>query len=133
MVSYRVAVVWKSEEMTVFSAPMPVVPLQCCCSVLCVFSANGAVFSWGSGQYGRLGQGHLRDRYAPLMISDPLREVKVTQVACNEFHSAAVCGECVYVCMCVYMCGVWCVCVCMCFCVLNYMLQVAVSLNQAIF
>ena len=68
-----------------------------------LYAANGAVFSWGSGQYGRLGQGHLRDRYAPLMISEPLRGVKVTQIACHEFHSAVVSGECVCMCMCV--CG----------------------------
>lgn len=56
-------------------------------------SDKGEVFSWGSGQYGRLGQGHLRDRYSPLMISEPLRGKQVQLVACNEYHSAAVCDN----------------------------------------
>lgn len=51
------------------------------------------MFSWGSGRYGRLGQGHLRDRFSPLMIDRPLRGHDVIQVACHEFHSAALCGE----------------------------------------
>ena len=51
------------------------------------------MFSWGSGRYGRLGQGHLRDRFSPLMIDHPLRGRDVVQVACHEFHSAALCGE----------------------------------------
>ena len=54
---------------------------------------DGEVFSWGSGRYGRLGQGHLRDRFSPLMIDCPLRGRDVVQVACHEFHSAALCGE----------------------------------------
>ena len=51
------------------------------------------MFSWGSGRYGRLGQGHLRDRFSPLMIDRPLRGRDVVQVACHEFHSAALCGK----------------------------------------
>ena len=31
-------------------------------------STQGEVFSWGSGKYGRLGHGNLRDRFLPLMI-----------------------------------------------------------------
>ena len=31
-------------------------------------STHGEVFSWGSGKYGRLGHGNLRDRFLPLMI-----------------------------------------------------------------
>lgn len=54
-------------------------------------SDDGEVFSWGSGRYGRLGQGHLRDRFSPLMIDRPLRGRDVVQVACHEFHSAALC------------------------------------------
>ena len=54
---------------------------------------TGEVYSWGSGFYGRLGHGNLRDRFSPLMIGAPLRGLAVTYIACHEFHSAAVCGE----------------------------------------
>ena len=53
---------------------------------------TGEVYSWGSGFYGRLGHGNLRDRFSPLMIGAPLRGLAVTYIACHEFHSAAVCG-----------------------------------------
>ena len=53
---------------------------------------TGEVYSWGSGFYGRLGHGNLRDRFSPLMIGAPLRGQAVTYIACHEFHSAAVCG-----------------------------------------
>lgn len=62
-------------------------------SVSSVSLDDGEVFSWGSGRYGRLGQGHLRDRFSPLMIDRPLRGRDVVQVACHEFHSVALCGE----------------------------------------
>lgn len=50
------------------------------------------MFSWGSGYGGKLGQGHLRDRATPLRVA-ALKDLKVTKIACNEFHSAAVCGK----------------------------------------
>lgn len=53
-------------------------------------SAQGEVFSWGSGKYGRLGHGHMRDRFSPLMIGAPLRGLQVIQIACHENHSAAL-------------------------------------------
>lgn len=52
---------------------------------------EGEVFSWGSGDGGKLGQGHLRDRSTPLRIAE-LKDKKVTKVACHELHSAALCG-----------------------------------------
>ena len=55
-------------------------------------TVTGEVYSWGSGFYGRLGHGNLRDRFSPLMIGAPLRGQAVTYIACHEFHSAAVCG-----------------------------------------
>ncbi|XP_032222416.2 ultraviolet-B receptor UVR8 isoform X3 [Nematostella vectensis] len=55
-------------------------------------SKDGEVFSWGSGYGGRLGQGHLRDRFTPIRICG-LESLNLTQVACNEFHSAAVCDN----------------------------------------
>ena len=56
-------------------------------------TASGEVFTWGSGSYGRLGHGHLRDRFSPLMIGGVLRGVGITFIACHEFHSVAVAGE----------------------------------------
>ena len=50
------------------------------------------MFSWGSGYGGKLGQGHLRDRTTPLRVA-ALKDMKVTGIACHEFHSAAVCGN----------------------------------------
>lgn len=55
-------------------------------------SEEGEVFSWGSGYGGKLGQGHLRDRATPLRVA-ALKDMKVTNIACHEFHSAAVCGN----------------------------------------
>ena len=55
--------------------------------------ASGEVFTWGSGSYGRLGHGNMRDRFSPLMIGGILRGVGITFVACHEFHSVAVAGE----------------------------------------
>ena len=54
---------------------------------------RGEVYSWGSGQYGRLGHGNLHDRFLPLRISSPLDSVDAVHVACGEFHSAVVSGE----------------------------------------
>ena len=55
-------------------------------------AASGEVFTWGSGSYGRLGHGNLRDRFSPLMIGGVLRGVGITFIACHEFHSVAVAG-----------------------------------------
>ena len=54
---------------------------------------DGNVYSWGSGIYGQLGHGNLRDRFSPLMIGVPLRGVGITLVSCHEYHSAAVAGK----------------------------------------
>jgi len=67
------------------------------CKVACgvthtiAVTKEGEVFSWGSGYGGKLGQGHLRDRSTPVRVA-ALKEKKITNVACHEFHSAAVCG-----------------------------------------
>ena len=70
------------------SSPLSPLPL-----LLPLSSAQGEVFSWGSGKYGRLGHGHMRDRFSPLMIGAPLRGLQVVQIACHEYHSAALTGE----------------------------------------
>ena len=63
-------------------------------------SERGDVYSWGSGQYGKLGHNNLRDRFLPLRIGRPFVAVDqeddamdIVHVACNRFHSAAVTGE----------------------------------------
>ena len=66
--------------------------LFCLFVCLFVFSEEGEVFSWGSGYGGKLGQGHLRDRSTPLRVA-ALKDMKVTKLACHEFHTAAVCGK----------------------------------------
>ena len=50
------------------------------------------MFSWGLGYGGKLGQGHLRDRSTPLRVA-ALKDMKITTIACHEFHTAAVCGK----------------------------------------
>ena len=56
------------------------------------FLGEGEVFSWGLGYGGKLGQGHLRDRSTPLRVA-ALKDMKITTIACHEFHTAAVCGK----------------------------------------
>lgn len=60
----------------------------------CLFFSldEGEVFSWGLGYGGKLGQGHLRDRSTPLRVA-ALKDMKITTIACHEFHTAAVCGK----------------------------------------
>ena len=53
----------------------------------------GNVYAWGAGEYGKLGHGNLRDRYSPIMVDTPLREVEVVHIACGEHHSAALSSE----------------------------------------
>ncbi|XP_031563851.1 ultraviolet-B receptor UVR8-like isoform X2 [Actinia tenebrosa] len=66
--------------------------VACGTSHTIALSKEGEVFSWGSGYGGRLGQGHLRDRFTPIRIA-ALKGKNVTEVSCNEFHSAAICGN----------------------------------------
>ena len=54
---------------------------------------TGEVFSWGSGVCGRLGHGNLRDRFSSTDDRSAPQGMGVTNIACHEFHSAAVCGE----------------------------------------
>ena len=65
-------------------------PHACKCTYPLV---TGEVYSWGSGIYGQLGHGNMRDRFSPLMIGAPLRGIGITLVACHEYHSAAVAGQ----------------------------------------
>lgn len=51
-------------------------------------TANGRVYTWGEGKFGRLGHGDERNKSMPTVISS-LASVKISQVACGGFHSAA--------------------------------------------
>ncbi|KAK9903587.1 hypothetical protein WJX75_009396 [Coccomyxa subellipsoidea] len=51
-------------------------------------AGNGAVYCWGWGAYGNLGDGHREDRCAPVKVLG-LEGVKVTSVACGWRHSIA--------------------------------------------
>lgn len=51
-------------------------------------TSSGRVYTWGEGKFGRLGHGDERNKSVPTMI-EALSHVKVTQVACGGFHSAA--------------------------------------------
>lgn len=70
-----------------------IVMIACGISFTMALTVTGEVFSWGSGMYGRLGHGNLRDRFSPLMVGAPLRGMAVTFIACHEVHSAAVCDN----------------------------------------
>ncbi|KXJ19610.1 ultraviolet-B receptor UVR8 [Exaiptasia diaphana] len=66
--------------------------IACGASHMLALSRDGDVFSWGNGHGGRLGQGHLRDRFTPLRIAF-LHDKDVVEVACNDLHSAVVCNN----------------------------------------
>jgi len=53
-------------------------------------TAEGHVFAWGSGAYGRLGLGTEMDVHAPTIVEGELREARVLNVSCNSFHSLAL-------------------------------------------
>ena len=54
-----------------------------------MFSASGALYSWGHGGYGQLG--HVEDeKTRPVLV--PLQK-KVTQIACGSYHSIALTQE----------------------------------------
>eukprot|EP00794_Sanderia_malayensis_P003524 gene3523-4025_t len=52
-------------------------------------SSSGELFSWGSGRGGKLGFGNIQDRFTPLKVAT-LADKKITCIACNELHSAAI-------------------------------------------
>lgn len=68
-----------------------VMKIACGTTHTVVLTNEGEVFSWGLGYGGKLGQGHLRDRSTPLRVA-ALKDMKITTIACHEFHTAAVCA-----------------------------------------
>eukprot|EP01095_Lingulamoeba_sp_RSL-Kostka_P008375 TRINITY_DN2781_c1_g1_i1.p1 TRINITY_DN2781_c1_g1~~TRINITY_DN2781_c1_g1_i1.p1 ORF type:complete len:604 (+),score=224.26 TRINITY_DN2781_c1_g1_i1:84-1895(+) len=59
-------------------------------------NADGDLYTWGAGSFGRLGHGLERDRFSPMLVNvlHVLQGMKVVQVACGDFHTAALldCG-----------------------------------------
>jgi alpha-tubulin suppressor-like RCC1 family protein len=56
---------------------------------------NGALFTWGRGQHGRLGHGLSEDEPAPRLV-EALLGTTVVQVACGEFHTVCSTGTAVF-------------------------------------
>ena len=52
-------------------------------------SPNGEVFTWGYGDYGRLGHGHGENMNVPTKVKSLSRET-IVKVACGSWHTAAV-------------------------------------------
>jgi len=56
-------------------------------------TADGSLFSWGSGFYGRLGLGGEYSRYVPTLVQGELKSKPVTQVSAAYNHCACVTCE----------------------------------------
>ena len=52
-------------------------------------SSNGEVFTWGSGNWGRLGHGDQNHRFVPTKVEIPGGE-RIVKVSCGDYHTAAV-------------------------------------------
>mmetsp|Transcript_12114 Transcript_12114/g.48750 ORF Transcript_12114/g.48750 Transcript_12114/m.48750 type:complete len:602 (+) Transcript_12114:67-1872(+) len=63
--------------------------IACGPSHTAALNAVGDLYTWGAGSQGRLGHGHERDRFTPLLVSGLIGK-KVFQVACGDFHTAAL-------------------------------------------
>lgn len=55
-------------------------------------TSDGAVYAWGWGRYGNLGDGESLDRHVPTRVRG-LEGVAIEKVACGWRHSAAVDGQ----------------------------------------
>lgn len=53
---------------------------------------DGELYTWGKGEYMQLGHGDAKDVATPRKV-DGLVGMKVVQVACGDFHTAAVGNE----------------------------------------
>mmetsp|Transcript_1612 Transcript_1612/g.5031 ORF Transcript_1612/g.5031 Transcript_1612/m.5031 type:complete len:454 (-) Transcript_1612:444-1805(-) len=51
--------------------------------------AEGHIYSWGRGEFGRLGHGDQRHKVYPHLVM-ALADVKIKQVACGGYHSLAL-------------------------------------------
>lgn len=67
-----------------------IVNIECGGTYSAAISAYGALYTWGRGNYGRLGHGTADDCLIPTMISS-LSDEHVTQVACGFFYAHTLC------------------------------------------
>ncbi|XP_075998044.1 putative E3 ubiquitin-protein ligase HERC3 [Genypterus blacodes] len=51
-----------------------------------ILTKDGAVFTFGSGQYGQLGHNSFTDELHPRLVAE-LSEAKVTKIACGRYHT----------------------------------------------
>ena len=58
------------------------------CHSACV-TDRGSLYTWGNGQYGRLGHGFDTNEKKPMYVAD-LDKQEITHVSCGAFHTLAV-------------------------------------------
>ena len=69
---------------------------QVCVQVACGFAytaavtAEGALFTWGAGENGRLGLGDVEDRHAPALVGGSLRGQPVQEVYAGSVHTCVL-------------------------------------------
>ncbi|XP_037027133.1 ultraviolet-B receptor UVR8 [Bradysia coprophila] len=72
-----------------FPKHVKVKKLSCGAEHALILTTNGDVYAWGSSSRGQLGLGQLDSEVAPTLI-DGLAGVKITDISCGLWHSAAV-------------------------------------------
>ncbi|KAK5650580.1 hypothetical protein RI129_001609 [Pyrocoelia pectoralis] len=75
-----------------------IVNVQCGATYSAAISADGVLYTWGRGNYGRLGHGKTTDCFVPSVVTG-LNGQHVTQVACGsgDSHTLCITSEgCVY-------------------------------------
>jgi len=79
-------------EALVLSEEQKVIQVACGDAHNLALTAEGRVYAWGSGAYGRLGLGTEMDFHVPNMIDEPTTFAKsrVIYVGCGPFHSLAI-------------------------------------------
>ncbi|CAA9994396.1 unnamed protein product [Nesidiocoris tenuis] len=56
-------------------------------------SDNGQVYSWGDGDFGKLGHGNTQTQRQPKLVEGPLQHSNVVQISVGYRHSAAVTSD----------------------------------------
>ncbi|XP_044262446.1 E3 ubiquitin-protein ligase HERC2 isoform X2 [Tribolium madens] len=67
-----------------------IIDIECGGTYSAAISANGALYTWGRGNYGRLGHGTAEDCLTPTMIS-ALSDEHIIKVACGSFYAHTLC------------------------------------------
>ncbi|XP_072241436.1 probable E3 ubiquitin-protein ligase HERC3 [Leuresthes tenuis] len=57
-----------------------------------ILTKDGAVFTFGAGQYGQLGHKSLEDEVCPRLVEEPLGE-KANKIACGRYHTLVLSGS----------------------------------------